>query len=116
MNKRVIGGYKEDLAAEYLIQRGYTIIDRNFSCKSGEIDIIAKDEEYLCFIEVKYRENNKYGEALESVNHKKQQKLFKCANIYILANKLAKNQNYRFDVVAIQGENIELIKNAFGAM
>ena len=104
MNKRIIGGYKEDIATEYLIEHGYTIIDRNFSCKSGEIDIVAKDKEYLCFIEVKYRE------------YKKQQKLFKCANIYIMANKLVENLNYRFDVVAIKGENIELIKNAFGAM
>lgn len=82
MNKRIIGGYKEDIATEYLIEHGYTIIDRNFSCKSGEIDIVAKDKEYLCFIEVKYRENNKYGDALEAINYKKQQKLFKCANIY----------------------------------
>lgn len=116
MNKRIIGGYKEDIATEYLIEHGYTIIDRNFSCKSGEIDIVAKDKEYLCFIEVKYRENNKYGDALETINYKKQQKLFKCANIYITSNKLVENLNYRFDVVAIKGENIELIKNAFGAM
>lgn len=116
MNKRIIGGYKEDIATEYLIEHGYKIIDRNFSCKSGEIDIVAKDKEYLCFIEVKYRENNKYGDALEAINYKKQQKLFKCANIYITANKLVENLNYRFDVVAIQGENIELIKDAFGAM
>ena len=102
MNKRIIGGYKEDIATEYLIEHGYTIIDRNFSCKSGEIDIVAKDKEYLCFIEVKYRENNKYGDALEAIN--------------IMANKLVENLNYRFDVVAIKGENIELIKNAFGAM
>ena len=116
MNKRIIGGYKEDIATEYLIEHGYKIIDRNFSCKSGEIDIVAKDKEYLCFIEVKYRENNKYGDALEAINYKKQQKLFKCANIYIMANKLVENLNYRFDVVAIKGENIELINNAFGAM
>ena len=46
MNKRIIGGYKEDIATEYLIEHGYKIIDRNFSCKSGEIDIVAKDKEY----------------------------------------------------------------------
>lgn len=116
MNKRVIGGYREEIAKDYLIQQGYKIIDRNFSCKSGEIDIIAKDKEYLCFIEVKYRKNSKYGEASESINYKKQQKLYKCANIYIMANGFGANQNYRFDVVAIEGEKIELIKNAFGAM
>ena len=60
-NKRTIGADKEQLAARYLDDNGYTVLERNFRNKTGEIDIIAKKDNYIVFVEVKYRSNNKYG-------------------------------------------------------
>ena len=72
-NKRVTGADNEQRATEYLIDNGYSILERNFRNKTGEIDIIAKKDNYIVFVEVKYRSNNKYGYAVEAVNYKKQQ-------------------------------------------
>ena len=71
-NKRQIGTEKEKLAGAYLEQNGYEIIEYNFRCKQGEIDIVAKDGEYLVFCEVKYRSNIKKGTPFEAVDYKKQ--------------------------------------------
>lgn len=69
-NKRTIGADKEQLAAEYLIDNGYTVLERNFRSRTGEIDIIASKDNYLVFIEVKYRSNTRYGASVEAVNYK----------------------------------------------
>ena len=66
VNKRQTGTSYEIKAEEYLLKRGYKILERNFRNRSGEIDIIAKDREYFCFIEVKYRSTNDYGNPLET--------------------------------------------------
>ena len=60
VNKRAAGADKEQLAARYLVDNGYTVLERNFRNKTGEIDIIAKKDNYIVFVEVKYRSNNKY--------------------------------------------------------
>lgn len=111
-NKRQIGTTAEKLAVNYLIQNNYSIINTNFRCKIGEIDIIAKDNDYIVFIEVKYRKNTKRGLPREAVNYNKQKTIIKVANYYILQNKLYTN-NFRFDVVEIIDKQINLIKNAF---
>lgn len=117
LNKN-IGRYGEDIAERYLKNLGYVILNRNFSCKLGEIDLIGKDKDYICFIEVKTRYNSTYGYPSESVTTKKQFKIYKTAEVYILKNKLF-NCNFRFDVVEIllnlneNDPHIRLIKNAF---
>ena len=111
-NKRQIGTEKEKLAGAYLEKNGYDIIEYNFRCKQGEIDIIAKDGEYLVFCEVKYRSDTGSGYPQEAVNYKKQRTLSRCALFYIVE----KGFSYlpcRFDVVAITDQKVELIKNAF---
>jgi putative endonuclease len=75
MNKRLIGGEYERLAAEYLKKKGMFILEMNFRNRGGEIDIIAKDGEYICFIEVKYRTTNEWGFPLEAVHYRKQQQI-----------------------------------------
>lgn len=115
MNKRAIGKQYEDLAREYLIKNGYTIIDKNYRCKIGEIDVIAKDNDYLCFIEVKYRSNSNKGYPSESINANKIFRITKTAEYYLMTNKYSTNVKCRFDLVAILGNKIELIKNAFDA-
>ena len=70
--KKNLGQEGEKIAIKYLQRLGYTIIEQNFRCKSGEIDIIAKEEEQIIFIEVKTRTSNRYGEPIEGVNSIKQ--------------------------------------------
>ena len=98
----------------YLIGKGYHILETNFCFNQGEIDIIAKDEEYIVFVEVKYRAHANYGYPIEAVGHKKRQKLIMAANFYIQTNDII-NSNFRFDVIQILGTKIEHIVNAFGA-
>ncbi|MBP2031645.1 putative endonuclease [Clostridium algifaecis] len=115
-----IGNLGEYIAQKYLTSIGYIIIAKNFRCKIGEIDIIGKDKDYVCFIEVKTRRSKKYGEPCEAVNYFKKIKILKTANMYILKNNLY-NCNFRFDIVEIllsqndNNYNINLIRNAFHA-
>ncbi|MPM86702.1 hypothetical protein SDC9_133793 [bioreactor metagenome] len=113
-----IGSYGESIAENYLKEMGYTILEKNFKCKIGEIDIIAKDSKYICFVEVKTRYGSLYGSPGESVTNLKQYKIHKTAQFYILKKKLNKF-NFRFDVIEVILNNdddnysIKLIKDAF---
>ena len=75
MNRRKEGAYYENLVAEYLKTQGYEILEKNYRCRIGEIDLIAKEGETLVFVEVKYRRNDKMGDPKEAVNRKKQKKI-----------------------------------------
>lgn len=90
----------EDLAADYLTTRGYTILARNYRKNTGEIDIIARDGEYLVFIEVKTRTNLLFGQPYEAVTLRKQAQISRVALGYITINKLH-NQAMRFDVISV---------------
>lgn len=109
------GNYGEDLACKYLQDQGYKILERNFRIRGGEIDIVAKDRDYLVFVEVKARFNHKYGPPLESITPWKIKALIKTAMFYVVKNKCV-NKPYRIDVVAIdlidkEDPKIELVKN-----
>ncbi len=116
MSKRKIGSLGESLAAVYLSIKGYKILDRNYNVpRVGELDIVARDGEYLCFVEVRLRTNKNFGTPAETVTHEKQQRLIRAAQRYIL-NKNWENTYMRFDVVEIFGGRIpklRLIKDAF---
>ena len=88
--KQVTGKYGEDLACEYLKKCNYIIIERNFSCYQGEIDIIAKDtsKNELVFIEVKTRTSFKYGSPIDAVDKNKQKHLFKSCQYYLYSHNL----------------------------
>ena len=111
-NKRAEGSRYEQTAGEYLEEQGYEIICFNYRCRTGEIDIIAKDGEYLVFCEEKYRRDASRGYPSEAVDARKRQVLVKCAMYYVTVNKLA-DTPCRFDVIAILGGEISHIKNAF---
>lgn len=113
VNKRQMGTVYEIKAEEYLLQKGYRILERNFRNRSGEIDIIAKDGEYFCFIEVKYRTTTDYGNPLEAVNQRKQNQIRRVAQYYLMKNKLSEWTPCRFDVIAFEGEKMTHITNAF---
>ena len=98
--KRDFGNTGENLATEYLEKQGYTILERNFYCKQGEIDIIAKDKNEIVFIEVKSRSNKLFGIPSEAVTKQKIKHLFKTARYFLYKNKML-NEYIRFDVVEI---------------
>ncbi len=114
-NKREIGTNYERLAGDLLRKNGYEIVAYNFRCAAGEIDIIAKDGEYLVFCEVKYRKTTRAGYPLEAVSAAKQRRISKCAQYYIYKHQLY-DVPCRFDVIGILGTKVQILKNAFDFM
>ena len=113
MNKRSLGSEKEKLAAEFLQKQGYHIREMNFRCRQGEIDIVAWEDRYLVFVEVKYRLDGRSGEPEEAVTPGKQQTIRRVAEYYLHRYRFPENTPCRFDVVGIKGGEIRLIRNAF---
>lgn len=104
MNKRKIGADYEDQAALYLQQKGFRIIQRNYRCHIGEIDIIARDGEYLVFVEVKYRQTDSFGTGEFHVDKRKQHTIYRVAQQFLIWNyPEAVLPPCRFDVIAIDG-------------
>lgn len=96
----LIGKIGEELATKYLQDNSIKVIQRNFYCRFGEIDIIAKDKNELIFIEVKTRTTNKYGKPSEAVNFQKQKHMRKSIEYYLYSNKIV-NTKIRIDVIEI---------------
>jgi putative endonuclease len=116
MQKKELGKKGEEIALRFLKKNGYRIIERNYTCKMGEIDIIAREKETFVFIEVKTRRSTTFGPPQLAVDQRKQGQLSRVA-LYFLKEKRLEEVKARFDVVAIllgpKGEEIELIKDAF---
>ncbi len=113
MNKRDLGERKEDEAARFLLLQGLVIKEHGFACRFGEIDLIAKDGDFTVFVEVKYRKNASSGHPEEAVDHRKARKISKVADYYRVIRHLKEDDPIRFDVIAIEGEQITWHKNAF---
>jgi len=113
MNKRSVGTEYEQMACEYLVNQGLVIVETNYRVKIGEIDIIAKDKDTICFIEVKYRKSKAQGGAFYAISAKKKQTITRVANWYITSHKLPQNAFYRFDAVLIDGQEVSYVKNAW---
>lgn len=113
LSKRALGDKKENLAAKHLKSQGLKIIERNFNCRFGEIDLISHDGNSLNFTEVRYRRSQSHGGAALSVDHSKQQKLIASAQYYLQCHPKWQSSACRFDVVAIEGEEINWIRDAF---
>lgn len=114
MENNIIKGSKgEFLAQKYLKENKYTILQTNYKCKIGEIDIIARKSNVLVFVEVKARESNRFGMPREAVNYYKQQKIKQVATSYMLSKGLYEKCQIRFDVIDILGDKVAHIENAF---
>lgn len=120
MNTKSIGDYGERCAARYLKRHGYKIIERNYRTSFSELDIIATDGEYLCFVEVKTRSNIEFGLPCEAVDVRKRHKLINGATHYAVEKRL--DLPIRFDVAEVyiskgilKRAKVNLIKNAFTA-
>lgn len=114
MNRRRVGTEMERVAAEYLESEGFEILEMNYRCRIGEIDIVAREGRYLVFIEVKYRTSGRRGDPLEAVNARKQRTILRVAMFYLKENGLETDTPCRFDAVGIsENGSIRLIRNAF---
>lgn len=118
MDRAATGRLGENEAARFLEKKGYKILERNFRCRYGEIDIVARDGRTVVFVEVKARGSETFGTPLASVDSRKQKKLALTAHFYIEANRLI-DADLRFDVVGIEMRegrlSFELVKDAFEA-
>lgn len=112
MNK--LGQLYEQLAVEYLQRQGLTLLQQNYQCKAGEIDLVMRDGASLVFVEVKYRASSAFGGALAAVTVAKQQKLLRSSRWYLQQHRLH-DHACRLDVLAIEGQppyRYQWIKNA----
>jgi len=107
------GNLAENTAATFLQQQGLTLVEKNFRCKYGEIDLVMREGNTLVFVEVRLRTSDKFGGAALSINPSKQQKLSRTAEQYL---QLHGDCNCRFDAILMQSTDInavEWVKNAF---
>lgn len=117
MDKKLLGRWGEQAAADYLKQHKYKITGQNYACRFGEIDLIAENRGYIVFVEVKLRKNAAFAEAREFVTAAKQRKVAAAAKQWLALNPTEKQP--RFDVIEIYGadgkiEKLCHIENAFG--
>jgi putative endonuclease len=106
------GGVGESIASRFLIDQGYRIVERNFRMKLGELDIVAFDRDVLCFVEVRMRATGEFGHAADTVDGRKRAKVSRAALLYLMVRKPS-FECARFDVVAITGDQIDLIRDAW---
>ena len=113
------GKQAEAIAANYLSKQGIKIIERNFHCRFGEIDLIGLTDQYLVFIEVRYRKDEHYMTVFETIDKHKCRKLVTTSEYYLNSHRKYQDMTCRYDVIGITGEisdpAIEWIKNAFQA-
>jgi len=114
--RQVLGKEGELIAENYLKKKGYKLVERNYRCPVGEMDLIALDRKVVVFIEVKTRSDHRFGNPLESVHWHKQQKMSKTALFFLSQHRLHQREA-RFDVIGISLEGrepvVEHIQNAF---
>ncbi len=118
LNKKILGNIGEDLAYDFLVEKGYKILERNYVWRKNEVDIIAEDEKerQIVFVEVKTRNTDYFIQPFEAVDFKKQKAIIKVANAYIRSLNI--DLEARFDIISIiqtkdETPNIEHIVGAF---
>lgn len=111
------GQWAEKLAETYLVSQGFQLIERNYRCKWGEIDLIMKHQQAMVFIEVRYRAQQQFGGSLASIDIHKQQRIVKATNYYLQTHPYTQQYACRFDVILLDGEpqkpTIRWISDAF---
>lgn len=117
LNKIQLGKKGEELARKFFMQQKFNIVDHNFRCRYGEIDLILRKDRSFHFVEVKYRRSFEYGLPQESVNRKKQDKIHCVALFWLKKRHLPLDSEIHFDVLAISqddtGTKYEYIEDAF---
>ncbi len=115
MNTRKVGSRYEGIACDYLSDKGYKILERNYTNKLGEIDIIAESPDgVLVYCEVKYRSSSAHGTPLDAVGYAKRRRIGRAASLHFAMKHYTDDKMCRFDVIGIYGDGrIEHIENAF---
>ena len=119
VNQRLLGRWGEEKVAEWLRKNGYKLLAAGYRCRFGEIDIIASDEKYICFTEVKLRKDSSFAQAREFVDRRKQERLLRTAEFYLCEHETGLQP--RFDVaevyapegISTKNPQINYIENAF---
>lgn len=109
---QLLGQAAERQAQKYLEAEGFQLVEKNFSAKTGEIDLIMENGELLAFIEVRLRTHDGFGSGADSVTKPKQKKIINTAKLFLQRNKNNRWQSFRFDVVSI-GADVDWIPGAF---
>jgi putative endonuclease len=116
MDRQHRGRLAEQAACRYLQARGLRLIECNYRCRSGEIDLIMDDGDSLVFVEVRYRRHDRYGSGAETVDARKRARIIRCAQFYLQRHPAAQERPARFDVIALEeGKDLQWIPDAFGA-
>jgi putative endonuclease len=117
MNTQSRGRDTEERAWQLLEAQGMRLLERNFRSRRGEIDLVVQDRDSIVFVEVRYRSQNRFGGATESVDRHKQARLIACAQYYLQKNPQAARMPCRFDVISVNGSDgtTDWIKSAFDA-
>jgi putative endonuclease len=113
---RTTGTAAEERAKSYLERQGLRTLERNFHSRRGEIDLVMQEHDTLVFVEVRFRKNNRFGSAMETVTRTKQQRIVAAARLFLASRQQWAQAPCRFDVLAISGqeqENIDWIRDAF---
>jgi putative endonuclease len=111
---KTIGSMAENNTCLYLESHGLKLIERNFRCDAGEIDLIMQEHEILVFIEVRFRQYKDFGQSIETISASKKQRLIKTATVYLQKNNLLDKIACRFDVIGVgKSEEFIWIRNAF---
>ena len=117
MNTRTKGNTGEDLATDFLVKNGFTILARNYAIsrnfQGGEIDIIALKNDVIHFVEVKSRNTDTHGTGAESVGFHKQKNIRKIATHYLVTNRLYDEVNVSLDIIEVQNGECDHIENCF---
>ena len=121
MNSTILAGkHAEHYATRFLIDQGLKLVERNWRCRYGEIDLIMLDRATLVFVEVRYRKSTTFAEPLESVNRAKQQRIIATAHAFLQKNSSWQEHDCRFDVVAAKSSNqtysFDWVQHAFEAL
>ncbi len=112
MKTQQLGNAAEDFALDYLKASGLTLVEKNYLCEMGEIDLIMKDSNALVFVEVRLRNNSRYGTGAETVTQNKIRKIINTAQLYLTRHPIKGDLDCRFDVISMDGK-IDWIQNAF---
>ena len=113
MNTRTLGTKKEEAACKYLEQNGVRIIEHNFRCRQGEIDLVGMHQGILVFVEVKFRQTSECGKPEEAVDEHKQKRICRTAAYYVHTHPFFMQNSVRYDVVAMEKEEIRWYPAAF---
>ena len=117
---RTLGHAVEQLECKYLEERGLELLERNYRCRHGEIDLVMLDQDCLVFVEVRFRSTGTFSSAAATVDRRKQDKLIRTAEMYLATRPECADRTARFDVVGVDGRasgnpSVEWIRDAFTA-